>query len=543
MPIPVFLGDVLTSSIFPITGSTVFPLLAFILNKPQFLLGVIPGKNTLSFDVLCKAQPDNSSQELYHGNITYTKKILWLVNVTTTITSKSVNADPSILPIDGTPGGMYDTNLKLTSTSFSNVFVKFNMSVSNIPQFNFVPTTSSLDIGSGNTTLTINNYKARYVGGQPPASPYNSPFANFTTAFSQTTVSNGTIDNNEAHISIGPRNGNWLAGELNAGAGGPFPATNCSDVCSNAAIIGSSQLCSTGNYSVPVTSPNTTVSWDIQPSNMASFANNVNTGQQITLNQTSTGYATLTAYISNITCGSTSVSLPLTVGSYTPLNGTFSSNTSTRPTQTVNFVQSGYYNAQYQWPGVSGITVTLGSGSSGTNFYAYPGSYYFDLSNGQSININFSGTNACGPITATRTFIQSAYGTYRVTTTPNPASDNVTVGTTNGDEEGNTGAAIAGLVTNSQAMAKTDAVGNDANKSSSTENSTGIPAKIYKSTLAQDIQSIKLFDNLGRLRKSFQFANGTKQAQLDVHDLTPGIYYVEVFDGSKFNRTKLLIQR
>lgn len=42
--------------------------------KPQFLLGIIPGKNTLTFDFECKAQPENSSSQIYKGIITYSKK-------------------------------------------------------------------------------------------------------------------------------------------------------------------------------------------------------------------------------------------------------------------------------------------------------------------------------------------------------------------------------------------------------------------------------------------------------------------------------------
>ena len=242
-------------------------------NKPQFLVGIVTGRNDLFFELNCKAQPENSTNQIYKGKITFRKKILWLVNVNTTITDRLRNADASVLPIDGTPGGMTDTEINLQNTSFQNWAIKYNISASSIPNFNFIPTTSALDIGGGNATLTLTNYQAGYVGATPPATPFNTPFANFTTAFNQVFVSNGSVNNNEHHIQISPRNGNWVAEELN---GNVNVRTNCSAFCGNTAIAGPDAVCSSGSiFSVPFVA-GSAYSWSVDNPNLATVSPNGN---------------------------------------------------------------------------------------------------------------------------------------------------------------------------------------------------------------------------------------------------------------------------
>ena len=431
-----FLGDVLTRGFFPLGGST-FPILALLLNRPQFLLGIIPGRNTLNLQIQCNAQPISAGQQVYLGKLTYTKTVLWLISVNTTITNQSYSSVSSVLPIDGTEGGMYDIGVNFASANSSGSInpwlLKYSISASNIPQFNFVPTTSTLDIGNGTTALSLANYTAKYVGGMPPAAPYNTPFANFITAFNQNVyTSTGVLDNNENHIQIAQRNGDWVAGELN---GITNQQANCSDVCSNNAIAGTAQLCGSGTYSVAVTSSSTTVTWSIDQPSVATLSNTQ--GTQVTLTQTSTGNATLTANISN-SCGAASLSLPITVGNNSPLNGTYSTNTSTKSMNTVNYVPTGSIYAQYQWPGISNITAT--ASGSGTGFSSYSGNFSFYLSNGQSMTVNLNGTSSCGPVSASRTFIQSSYSSYSLAASPNPAKGNINVAVTKTDVVDTTGA-------------------------------------------------------------------------------------------------------
>ncbi|WP_298389998.1 T9SS type A sorting domain-containing protein, partial [Hydrotalea sp.] len=270
--------------------------------KPQFLLGIVTGRNDFFFELNCKAQPENSTYQIYKGKITFRKKILWLVNVNTIITDRSRNADASVLPIDGTPGGMFDTEINLQNTSFQNWAIKYNISASSIPNFNFIPTTSALDIGGGNTTLTLVNYKAGYVGATPPAAPFNTPFANFTTAFNKVFVSNGSVNNNEHHIQIFLRNGNWVAEELN---GNVNARTNCSAFCGNTAITGSDAVCSSGSvFSIPFVA-GSTYSWFVDNPNLATVSSNGNTAT-ITQNGTFTGPLQIMVTASGV-CGTNTI--------------------------------------------------------------------------------------------------------------------------------------------------------------------------------------------------------------------------------------------
>ncbi|MBW7840688.1 MAG: T9SS type A sorting domain-containing protein [Chitinophagaceae bacterium] len=269
--------------------------------KPQFLLGIIPGRNDLSLNVRCQAQPEGTTIQIYRGNITYSKKILWLVNVNTTITNRTRNSDPSVLPIDGTPGGMYDTELNMQSSSFQNWAVKYNVTAYNIPHFNFIPTVSALDIGRGNTALTMAEYRASYVGANPPAAPFNTPFANFTTAFNQVIVSNGTANNNENHIEIAARNGNFVAAELNAA---PIQ-TNCSDFC-GLFINGADAICDNGTFTVPAIA-GATYTWTVNNSFLINIFPN-NNSIDITRRRQGSANITITVQITSGDCGTITVS-------------------------------------------------------------------------------------------------------------------------------------------------------------------------------------------------------------------------------------------
>jgi len=268
-------------------------MLGNLTGQPAFYLDILPGRNEFFFDFQCNAQPEGVTQQIYKGKITYRKVILWLVNVSTTITDRTRNSDLSVLPIDGTPGGMYDTELNLQSSSFQNWAIKYNISASSIPQFNFMPTVSSLDIGGGNTTLTINEYRASYVGANPPGSPFNTPFANFTTAFNQVAVSNGSVNNNENHIQIAARNGNFVAEELN---GNINVRTNCAAFCTNGVISGNNPVCTSQTYAAPFAT-GATYNWFVSDPSLATLTQNGNS-VLVSRNGKAAGQVTLSVSIS-----------------------------------------------------------------------------------------------------------------------------------------------------------------------------------------------------------------------------------------------------
>ncbi len=416
-----FIGDL----IFMVAGAG----LAY-LNAPAIITIplILPGSNRFELTIDIKAIANGGGNAVYYGNIKLTKKILWLVPVSVNIANKTYNAPTGILPFDTYPGGFYTLTLANQPGSVSQDWMfSYNNSFFIQRRFSFIPTTSSLDIGQGNTALTNANYLARYVGATPPVAPLNTPFANFATAFNQDGTqwifdnSNFRRLNNEPHEGLFIRNANFLANELN---GINNLRTNCEAFCANGTITGNPLVCNTQNFTAPFGN-GVTYNWSISDPTIATLTPNGNT-VLVTRNNGANGGATLIVNISGA-CGTTSLSLPLTIGSINSLTGTYSTNTATRAIQTVNFVPSGYIYAQYTWPGITNITATLGNGSStGTGFNAFGSAFTFTLGVGQSISVNFNGTGACGSANATRTFIQSSSG-FRVAASPNPVSSSLNI--------------------------------------------------------------------------------------------------------------------
>ena len=304
-----FLGDIL--------GTIGMPFFGALLNKPQFFLGILPGRNEFFFDFNCKAQPNSGTPLLYKGKITYRKKLLYFIDVNTIITDRTRNAFANVLPIDGSQGGMYDTEINLNSGDFKNWAIKYSITANSIPHFNFIPTPSALGIGNGQTTLIIANYNARYVGALPPLPPLNSPFTNFTTAFGQTEISNGNFNNNEDHIQISPRNGNFVAAELDRlriNPGAIPPVTNCSAFCANGAITGNTNICNPQTLTAPFGNGVTYI-WSVN-SPIVILAPNGNT-VGVSRNGPSNGQAIVSVQISG-DCGSTTLTIPITAGTLTP---------------------------------------------------------------------------------------------------------------------------------------------------------------------------------------------------------------------------------
>jgi hypothetical protein len=62
-----------------------------------------------------------------------------------------------------------------------------------------------------------------------------------------------------------------------------------------------------------------------------------------------------------------------------------------------------------------------------------------------------------------------------------------------------------------------------------------------KSNIAT-IQAIRLFDLSGKLRKSIQYPMPVSQATFGVSDLSPGMYFVQVFNGRSWTSEKLIVQ-
>lgn len=325
--------------------------LAYLFNEPALLVGILPGNSKFSLNFQGNSLPAaNTTSEIYKGRITFTKTLFslfgWAPKITVELTDESYD-NPVFLPYDYYPGGSYNSfisNGGTNSQGIINLFLTYGIQAEAKESFNFIPTPSALDVGSGNVVLNNNDYFVKYNASLPPTGSRAIPFANFTTSHNP----NGF---NEEHISFNTRNGNWLATELDNDPNNQ-EIFNCLNFCSNTQIIGSSFLCLTGVYSVTnEADPNLTV-WSISSgNNLATLTSN---GNQVTLNQTNpnqSGYITLNATYSNGRCGPATATKTIWVGNpqYTgqQLNGLAQLNKNTTTSYSVNSQPLG--TTHYVW--------------------------------------------------------------------------------------------------------------------------------------------------------------------------------------------------
>ncbi len=301
-----FLENLIFTIISPVIGTA-----AGLTIDPDFFrvgfLGLIPGSSRFIIDFQAKALSYTYNAHIYKGLIRYKKRILWIFNSQVTITHVNKNQPSGILPFDWYGGGFYDTSgySDVIDVGIGNITVEVE------DKFSFIPTASALDIGVGNVNLNDTDYRRKYVGGQPPSAPKNSPFDNFTTAF---TSPNDNDNNNEEHLEFNRRNGDWLAAEI---IGTDIETTDCSFVCENATINGSNTLCTSEVFSIQSSmSSDAVVTWSVNNTNVVSLSNT--TGTTTTLTTPPNSYRTsvvLTSTISSVRCSSTvSISKTIRVG-------------------------------------------------------------------------------------------------------------------------------------------------------------------------------------------------------------------------------------
>lgn len=203
-------------------------------------VGLFPGSSRYNIEFNAKSIPYGDGNQIYIGRISYTKKLFkifgWAPTITVNITNVQKTQPTGVLPIDNYAGGRYDTTIFTAGVTLpAGIYIR--------DRFNFIPTTSALDIGKGNVSLNDSDYKMAYVGATPPVAPKNSPFANFSTDYEKYNPN----ASNKMHISFNTRNGEWLAKELNVA---PI-TTNCSYMCANTQITGAHLLCTSSTYTAP----------------------------------------------------------------------------------------------------------------------------------------------------------------------------------------------------------------------------------------------------------------------------------------------------
>ena len=491
---------------------------------------IIPGSNKIELTLDVKALADGGGNRVYYGNIKFTKKVLWLAPVSINIANRSYTAPSGLLPLDTYPGGFYILSLDSQPGAATQDWAfTYNNTFYVQRRFGYVPTTSALDLGQGNTTLVKNDYLARYVGATPPAAPLNSPFANFTTAFNTTNTiysfdnENSRKLNNEPHERLYLRNANWLAQELN---GNTTVRTNCVGACSNNnySILGNAIICNSSVYRINNLPPGASVTWSLASGAgtvLKLEPNTPNPGElRITNQKFYTVSTTLTATIGGVGCGTSNIVLTKAI-------------TNSNPTSFAYYQEScSFYNVNH--PSQSGMITTastyvhqgcmvyvnLGSIPAGTvtrsggqpltwgtstNSY-YPNTLYFQLplgSGGVPFTFTMPGNGDCGSKSLTFfSYSNNSFASYSYEAAPNPIADEVTIIAKENDEH--------------------------------PENSE---TKDSSPPLSYTVEVYEVWT--GRLKMSQKNVNGNLKHSLNTSKLGPGHYILRIDDGQKSQTIKV----
>jgi len=484
-----FLSDMILQ--FTSLGHDANLFLAYGTGKPAFLLGFMPGKNEIKYDFTANAQPNQSTSLLYHGSITYRKTWFWAIPIQITLTNRSNYANSATLPYDYYPGSQETDQIDLQSSPISNWLIKYSVNFSHIRTFSFLPVASALDIGGGKVALTNADFLSKYVGASPPPAPKNTPFKNFITAFN----ANSSI-NNEEHLDFRQRNGDWIANELN----NTPAAANCSFICSNnMSITGDSAICSspvTYTLNNAPTGSGISIVWSASVGGLVNIAPSSN-GSQATVTRSGTGQTgplTLSAAVSNASCGS------VTINSSTIQVGV--------PTINISYSQNGTCSsAGYQtWSlnasspdAITSWQWTIDNPSSGSWYINSPNSpsTMVDVSGGGGISVTAASSCGTGKNGVT---IYSNCPHITVTATPNPTTNNITIAVADKKE---------------------------------TASFNKKKAMMYQ---------IKVTDQLGNVKKQYKYSSGTANTTISLGGLVSGLYTIQAFDGTSWSSTKVIKQ-
>jgi len=376
---PGFWGDLLDLIVTPTIG--------YLIDDPALhFLGQLPGNSSYHFDFDLYANPDinQSERKVYKGKITYKKKLFWFITITHTIMNRSKYAPNGYLPFDTYSGGFIDLEESISSISGS---IPSNTIVN--PRYGFIPVVSSLDIKRNNHEVSPNDYLKNYAGGQTPETALTTPFDNFIVDFNQDERFN------YAHISFQPRNGNWLANELEEAT---VLIDDCSAFCDNQTIEGSNRICSSETYYITNTA--TTVNWTISDPN--NLVNSTINGSEITINTVNSskrGTITLSVTYGSPTCGTATISKIIKVGKPIFPSASMSGNTNVTPSNFVSYsVQPAQGATSYYWSidigseigvNVGGWQIYNGQGTTSVDFRVGSSSY-------PSVVIRCEAINSCG---------------------------------------------------------------------------------------------------------------------------------------------------
>lgn len=257
------------------------PLQTLTIDPWALFTGFFTTRSDIKADVAVRSLPDQQAQPIFYMRLYYRKEILWgLITSTSDFINYTFNSPASLLPLDGNPGGGFDIN------NFASI--PTNVSILNInpiiTRFNFIPTTSSLDVGSGMQPIAQPDYVRAYSTVSPPAVPKNIPFNNF--------YSNPL--SNEIHPQLTTRNANWLFSELQ----GTPVVFSCNYLCPSTTgitpvISGTSLVCSTPvTFALSNMPPVSSFSWS-NSSNLTYVSGQSTFNYTVSANSTGAGFVSI----------------------------------------------------------------------------------------------------------------------------------------------------------------------------------------------------------------------------------------------------------
>ncbi len=475
-----------------------FPVIGLLTLQTPLLLGVVPGRNSITANLAVNAAVSGGGNQVYSGSLVYHKKLFYLINVNLTLTSLSHNAYSGILPYESYAGGYYDaSNVKL-------MVQNLNLNISN--GFGFVPVTSALDISGNSSNLSASDYTIGYHEDSPPSSPKNSPFASFVTAFS-----GGS--NNEPHISFEDHNGKWLAHELSSSS----PAVGgCAFFCDNQVISGSDGVCNTPSTFSVGSNSSITYTWNTSTNIQIQSGQGTNS---VSLQSASGGYGagTISITMHSADCGDVTVTKQVSVG------GPLDYYAVQKFDNSQQFCTNAFGNTMTVEPqNISDITYFEWGYTDNVNppvvVNSYGGYYQdFVFPAGGTYEIYARAGNDCGlGITRTCTVYVDdncgGDGGGGFMAYPNPAGDRMTITTARG--------ATAGSSTNAATANST---------------STAVTANARKAF------TYKLYNKQGKIVKQGA-TNNTTDAAVDTHDLAAETYYLHVFVGKTEYQRQIIIK-
>ena len=271
-------------------------------NSTLIFAASLPGHSKFEYDFWVKSVPTVSNKQVYRGNITYTKYLLFLVPINFTLMNTNLDAPSGSLPLDTYAGGYYDLEAEI---NLNNLPSFIGDKISHLENFNFVPTVSAFDVGSGSITLNSTDYGASYSSTIPPTGTRQIPFDSFIAEY------DSHFNPNSKHITLNADNGLWLFEEITDGTTNNF---DCSYMCSDLQIQGSSNVCSSSTtYNVPIYD-HTTYNWTVIPTTGITLANSDTNNVTLTVGSEAAGTYILSAYITNSNCGTSQITKTITVG-------------------------------------------------------------------------------------------------------------------------------------------------------------------------------------------------------------------------------------